>query len=342
MDEDFYYFNVDNCLTVMFILFGGFILSSLFTALYCDFEKHNDSDSDDNSDSDSDQDEDNVPYENKYEKIYKFLSNELKRTESDESVGANEIEGYEKPVPLTQAQLTDLINKKVVETTPKGDVIMFYKNVESDKDLSGFIYYCDDKTIPYKYLDTVARLYTIEYNCPEIYLFMKEEIKKELQKRSDEEKEREKAKEIQKELEKEKEGDEDEDKNKNNKNNENEQNIESEKVKTKTSVFATLKNYKTPKQTEANADDNTKSKSKSGRKYFLIGKNRYTRLGTIEDYKTSLTQNDKKNKQEFKQVSFSDFKKMMNENNSVISTLKEKLDILEENIVSGKIKLEDI
>ena len=62
---------------------------------------------------------------------------------------------------------------KIHEITPKGDVIMYY-----DTNLESFVYYCDDKNIPYKYLETVARKYSLDNNCLEIFVNMYDELKK--------------------------------------------------------------------------------------------------------------------------------------------------------------------
>ena len=61
---------------------------------------------------------------------------------------------------------------KIHESTPSGDVIMFY-----DDDLESFVYYCDNKGIPYKYLETVARKYTIHNRCLSKFVDTAEEIK---------------------------------------------------------------------------------------------------------------------------------------------------------------------
>ena len=57
---------------------------------------------------------------------------------------------------------------KVHQKTPRGDVIMYY-----DDDLSSFVYYCDDKSIPYNFLETVARRYVIDNRCPQKYVARK-------------------------------------------------------------------------------------------------------------------------------------------------------------------------
>lgn len=60
-------------------------------------------------------------------------------------------------------------NSYVMDLTPNGNVILGYSN-----DKSAFIYY-SDKTIPYRYLDSVARKFVITFNCPALYIDMRKE-----------------------------------------------------------------------------------------------------------------------------------------------------------------------
>jgi hypothetical protein len=69
---------------------------------------------------------------------------------------------------------------KIHENTPSGDVIMFY-----DQDLESFVYYCDNKSIPYKYLETVARKYVIDNRCVANFVDLAEEIRKAVEKRDE-------------------------------------------------------------------------------------------------------------------------------------------------------------
>ena len=74
----------------------------------------------------------------------------------------------------------DIINIKskfikgefIEEVTPKGTIYMSY-----DNDNQTFIYYAKSaSSIPYNYLDTVARKYVIFYNCKNIYYHMHDEM----------------------------------------------------------------------------------------------------------------------------------------------------------------------
>ena len=52
----------------------------------------------------------------------------------------------------------------VRETTPQGDVIMTYDVVQSV-----FCYYCDKRSVQFKYLEPVARKYVIAHSCKRLY-----------------------------------------------------------------------------------------------------------------------------------------------------------------------------
>ena len=169
----------------------------------------------------------------------------------------------------------DKINMKknvITESTPNGNVVMSYHFNEKDPELSAFQYYCNDRSIPYKYLDTVARKFAITYNCPELYLYLKTELIKGVDKiKQDEEKEKDAAEMIKKEDE------------------------EKEKAE---SVFATFKKYK---------QEEPKTK-KAKLRSLLVGKNRYTRLGNVEDYEKTLLP---KRENDVKPISFAEYKKML-------------------------------
>jgi len=63
------------------------------------------------------------------------------------------------------------------EETPKGEVLMYYSH-----EMESFIYYSKTKEIPYKYLETLARKYVIIYDCKIIYIDIRKEYEKGLNK----------------------------------------------------------------------------------------------------------------------------------------------------------------
>jgi hypothetical protein len=69
----------------------------------------------------------------------------------------------EAPVPAAHAHVRD--------TTPQGDVIMRY-----DADRAMFCYYCDKRSVQFKYLEPVARKYVMEHGCKRLYIDMRKEL----------------------------------------------------------------------------------------------------------------------------------------------------------------------
>ena len=73
---------------------------------------------------------------------------------------------------LTELELDNLKTSFIDETTPAGVVKLYY-----DKYSEAFHYYSDED-IPYKYLEVVARLFVIKYNCSSLYINYIEELLK--------------------------------------------------------------------------------------------------------------------------------------------------------------------
>ena len=85
---------------------------------------------------------------------------------------------YEDKYPIQEnlEQKKDInINNFVLDHTPNGAVFMRYNKENED-----FEYWCDDKQIPYKYLETVSRKFVNNFGCQDLYIDRKREI--ELQK----------------------------------------------------------------------------------------------------------------------------------------------------------------
>lgn len=61
----------------------------------------------------------------------------------------------------------------VRETTPQGDVIMTY-----DADRAMFCYYCDKRSVQFKYLESLARKYVIDHGCKRLYIDIRKEVTK--------------------------------------------------------------------------------------------------------------------------------------------------------------------
>ena len=78
---------------------------------------------------------------------------------------------------LTDKFVKDLTLNVIREETPKGEVLMYYGH-----EMGSFIYYSKTKEIPYKYLETLARKYVITYDCKRIYIDIRKEYEKGLNK----------------------------------------------------------------------------------------------------------------------------------------------------------------
>ena len=61
----------------------------------------------------------------------------------------------------------------IQETTPRGEILMYYDVVNKE-----FVYYSNNKNLPYRTLDAVARKYVCLNNIPSIYVDIREEVKK--------------------------------------------------------------------------------------------------------------------------------------------------------------------
>jgi len=88
------------------------------------------------------------PFENKYFKEYDELEDDP-----------------DAPVPRAHSH--------VRETTPQGDVIMTH-----DADRAVFCYYCDKRSVQFKYLEPVARKYVIAHGCKRLYVDFRKELTK--------------------------------------------------------------------------------------------------------------------------------------------------------------------
>jgi hypothetical protein len=72
---------------------------------------------------------------------------------------------------IISQRLDKLKNCFVMESTPLGNVLMIY-----DKERDSFKYYSDN-SIPYRYLEVVARKYVKQFGCRPVFVDMEEELK---------------------------------------------------------------------------------------------------------------------------------------------------------------------
>jgi len=140
---------LDTLFSLFFSIFGGFFLACAFTAHLIEYSK--DPDTDMAGDTASEDEEETEVLEDKYYEELNALDVRV----------------------LTKEELDELQSNVVEVETPDGLVKMTYNNASES-----FWYYTDNKNIHYKYLDAVARHFTIENKCRQICVNYKEEYEK--------------------------------------------------------------------------------------------------------------------------------------------------------------------
>lgn len=161
-----------------------------------------------------------------------------------------------------------LKNLFIMDNTPYGNVIIQY-----DTENNMFLYYCDKNGIPFKYLETVSRKFVINNHCLNIYVDIRDELRK---------------KEYDVEIVDLKEG-------------ENEDGVKNERIK---NVFATFKNKAGPKN-----KNNKKVVFKENiNKYKYMGK--LDQFVFFEKNHSQFKKNNCINIKNPETISFTEFKKM--------------------------------
>jgi hypothetical protein len=251
-------------------------------------EKENESDEGEEAEEENESDEKEESEEKDESDEEKDESDEEK-DESDEEKDESDEEKDESEEVSTREdgivvkELTD--TSYVKEQTPKGSVYMFY-----NKENESFWYYADTKDISYKYLDTVARRFCIEFDCKSFYVNTLKEYKKGVKKMKEQIKS-DKVKKEEEEKEEEREKEEEEEKN----------------------VFAKFKHYN-------QQGNRVGSRTNVTKKYYILREsaNRYTHKGRIEDFKllkeNTDTYDSNISQDEFKQIDFATYKQEIEEN----------------------------
>ena len=201
---------------------------------------------------------------------------------------------------ISKERLEQLKNSILMERTPLGNVVMYYDNSRET-----FIYY-SDSTIPYRYLEVVARKYVVTNRCKKLYIDMEKELKEAQEKLEKKQKEEERLK-----LEE-----------------ENKEKNEKEGLPTSTpvkkNVFAKLKNYNRDNSLKtAGIPSDNKSVSKkvipppdknatSTSESLLLKENanRYSYEGKVVNF-SFLKKVERKAVDKRYAMNFADFKKMM-------------------------------
>jgi hypothetical protein len=200
---------------------------------------------------------------------------------------------------VSQERLEQLKNSILIESTPLGNVVMYY-----DSSRETFIYY-SDSTIPYRYLEVVARKYVVTNRCKKLYIDMEKELKEAQEKLEKKQEERLKLEEENKEKNK-KEG------------------SVATSTPVKKNVFAKLKNYNRDNSLKtAGIPSDNKSVSKkvipqpdnnatSTSEALLLKENanRYSYEGKVVNF-SFLKKVERKAVDKRYGMNFADFKKMM-------------------------------
>jgi len=186
------------------------------------------------------------------------------------------VEKYRKMEKIDVVDPEKLKNSILFENTPLGNVLMFYDNSRKS-----FVYYAD-KSISYKYLESVGMRYVVTFNCASIFYDMQEEIKLAEEKTIENRKEKEREKEREKEKEK-------------------------EDHPAKTSVFAKFKKYNN--STEKTVNSKTPVKIVDNTVVVKENANRYSYEGKLSNY------NFLKFPKKTETLSYADFKKISHSNN---------------------------
>lgn len=250
---------------IYLILMISEIVDGYFGISYTDGDE--DEDEGEGEGEDVEKKEEDIPYEMKW-------FDEFDDADADaEEDGDGESEGEEELTEeLTEEFVNDLSLNTVTETTPRGDVLMYYSSK-----LGSFVYHSKTKEIPYKYLETVARKYVIEYNCKKLYIDIRKEYEKGLNKYNEiKEKEEKAAKDLKDGV------------------------VDETKENKKKQIFANFKTY--------NRKGEVHNKQKD--KIYILKEqaNRYSYRGKIEEYSEAKVESclDKNGKD----IDFASFKKM--------------------------------
>ena len=195
--------------------------------------------------------------------------------------------GEEGEEELTEDFVNNLSLNTVTETTPRGDVLMYYSSK-----MGSFVYHSRTKEIPYKYLETVARRYVIEYNCKKLYIDIRKEYEKGVNKYKEIKAKEDKAAADAKDGK-----------------------VEDVKENKKKQIFANLKTY--------NRKGEVHNKQKDKIYILKENANRYSYRGKIEEYSEAKVEScldkkvlenfgDKRSEEEknVKDIDFASFKKM--------------------------------
>ena len=226
--------------------------------------------------------------------------NILQKTETEEGQHEIQIKADKMSFEfIINQRLEKLKNCYVMEFTPLGNVLMIY-----EPSRNSFKYYSDN-TIPYRYLESVARKYVKFYKCRPIFVDMEEELKIAEDKWEKEKKEKEEKEEEQKRKDE-------------------ELKSQNKPIENKKNVFAKFKSYNKDTSNKSmvpppkNSIPNKKlTQEQENEKMLLKEKaNRYTYEGKIANF-NFLKKIERKVIDKKYATTFADFKKMQTKNSNI-------------------------
>lgn len=149
----------------------------------------------------------------------------------------------------------------IQEVTPRGEILMYY-NVNN----KAFDYYSNNKNLPYRTLDAVARKYVCLHNVPSIYVDIREEVKKGIDKCSKKIKDAKHA----------------------------DASVDATKPMSASSIFAVYKNYKSGVTAAADSNSNGGLGNNSKKVILKDNVNKFIFKGRIDDYALDVKAREKK------------------------------------------------
>jgi hypothetical protein len=201
---------------------------------------------------------------------------------------------------IIEKRLEKLKNCVLMEKTPLGNVAMYYNSIKES-----FEYY-SDSTIPYRFLEVVARKYVATYQCCPLYVIMEEELKKYEKKVEEQRRKQEEERKIELEVSHSKEG--------------------STNYVPKKNVFAKFKSYNKeagtgrvnkappPKNSIPNFARQNKNSGEEENIFLKEKANRYTYEGRFSHF-SPLKKIDRKQVDKKYAMTFAEFKKFQKEQN---------------------------
>ena len=197
---------------------------------------------------------------------------------------------------LSQEKLEGLCNSFILENTPNGNVLILYNH----KTYS-FNYYSDN-SIPYKYLNTLARKYVNTYRCKQLYINSEDELDKEKESENKDKESENKEKESENKDKESENKDKESEKEPENKEKEQDQDTKKDKKQ----IFAKFKTYN--KNTTNKIQQQPSQQQQQPSQQEVIA-NRYTYQGKIANF-NFLKKPDKKLVNKKLSLTFSDYKKL--------------------------------